>query len=195
MMTVMRKAAFFLIFLWLVPSLLYAQSAQDDRRWEEEKRANLRASEGGNGYAEAGKALREPLTQADLDFFDTLYLKKSLTFEDGCRMIVILLGVPEKSAGFDEQYRFLCQSRIIVNDAPEASDPGVALQRGEFALMLVRSLGIRGGIFPRIFGMNGRFALKELSFEGIMAQGSARQPLSGEEAVAALTRAARWLAE
>ena len=61
------------------------------------------------------------------------------------------------------------------------------------AYMFYKALGIKGGLCLRLFGVNERYAVKELGFQGIMPSGNVNDIVSGEELVSAFTQATNYI--
>lgn len=96
--------------------------------------------------------------------------------------------------GEDRYQNFM--DRLIALDAKgvtqssweiEADEP---VTKGTLAYMLCRALGLKGGVMLRLIPCR-RYAYREALNYGLMAKGSAREPLTGPEAVGILGRAAR----
>ena len=74
-------------------------------------------------------------------------------------------------------------------------DPNEPLRKGLAAYMFCKALGIKGGLAARVFGMNERYAMKELIFEEMMYPGDARDIVRGKELIVMVTRSAEYLAQ
>ena len=61
--------------------------------------------------------------------------------------------------------------------------------------MLCRALNLRGGLWIRLFGLSQRYALKELTYEGIMLPGATNEIVSGRELIFMLTQSAQYITE
>jgi hypothetical protein len=61
--------------------------------------------------------------------------------------------------------------------------------------MFCKALKIKGGILLTLFGVNQRYALKELVHQRVMSSGNVKDVVSGEELVLILTRAGIYMAK
>ena len=82
---------------------------------------------------------------------------------------------------------------IISRAISETAAAGALLDKGTAAYMFCQALGIKGGIWMRLFGQNPRYCLRELVFEGIMQASGIDELTSGAELVDMFTRAVDYL--
>lgn len=76
---------------------------------------------------------------------------------------------------------------------PRAADSPIEL--GEFSLLLMRALGIRGGIMYSVF-KRPRYAAREMDYRGfVVGKSHPGRSLSGEEALRMLSRVLAWQEE
>jgi len=77
--------------------------------------------------------------------------------------------------------------------APRSADTPVTL--GEFSLLLMRALEIRGGIMYTVF-RRPRYAAREMDYRGfVVGKSHPGRTLSGEEALRMLSRVVAWKEE
>jgi hypothetical protein len=188
----MKKIGLLLLLLVLTPFLLMAQTAEDKRRIEEEKRESLRPSEVRILWEEREKSYPE-LTPIKRDYFAELLSKRVAFFSDACRVLTVLMGVENQYKDFDSQIAFFKERNIIPRRIALECNPAEPLCKGLTAYMFCEALGIKGGLWLRLFGMNQRYALRELVFEGIMSPGNINDIVSGKELIFILTQAANYL--
>lgn len=165
----------FLVFVFL-PCFLDAKTVEDDRRIEEEKREDFLSTE--VEISREKQPLAEPAEFIDLDYFRELFSKRVALNSDACKALVILMG----SEGY-----------IIPKEIAAEFALSQPLHKGLAAYMFCRALKIKGGIWLRLLGMNQRYALKELVFEGIMSAGSVNDIMSGKELILTFTRAVDYI--
>lgn len=164
-----------------------AQSQGEDRRIEEQKRESLRPSE--SRIVEEKKAIPPTLDPIDLLYFAELMLKRIAYRYDASKALVILMGVENQHIALDSQIHFFKKTNILPKRFGSEFDPMEPLRKGLTAYMFSKALGIKGGLILRLFGMNERYALKELVYQGMMSSGNVKDIVSGEELISILTQA------
>ena len=182
--------------LTLFPSLLLAETPEEKRRIEEQKRQNLQPSE-----VQILKEHKiEPQPMAPLDTLDLVYfaelVPKKVTFRyDVSKAIVVLLGVENQYIDLDSQIAFLKEKNLLPKKYASEFDPMQPLRKGITAYIFCKALGIKGGLALRLFGMSERYALKEIAFQGIMSSGNVNDIVSGEELVSVVMQATNYTAK
>ena len=63
------------------------------------------------------------------------------------------------------------------------------VRRGTLAVALARALGIQGGLTMRVFGIQPRYAVRELQYAGVYPPSSPQQTFSGAEFLGIIGRA------
>ena len=192
----MKKTFILLLCLVLFPSLLIAQTPEERRGIEEDKREDLRPTE----VRISDESKTEPPSKAPIDPIDIVYfaelIQKKVTFRyDACKALVVLMGVEDQYIGLDSQITFLKEKNLLPKKFESEFDPTQPLRKGLAAYMFCKALEIKGGLSLRIFGMSERYALRELAYQGIMPSGNVQDIVSGEELVSVLMQAANYLAQ
>lgn len=190
----MKKMLVILVAFIIFPSLLLAQASEQARRIEEQKRENLRPTEGQTSKVK--KKTPPPLDPIDLVYFAELMLKKITYRYDISKAIVILMGVENQFIDLGSQITFLKNENILPKKFDKKEfDVTKPLRKGLTAYMFCKALKIKGGILLTLFGVNQRYALKELVHQGVMSSGNVKDVVSGEELVLILTRAGIYMAK
>lgn len=190
----MKKMLVILVAFIIFPSLLLAQTSEQARRIEEQKRENLRPTEGQTSKVK--KKTPPPLDPIDLVYFAELMLKKITYRYDISKAIVILMGVENQFIDLGSQITFLKNENILPKKFDKKEfDVTKPLRKGLTAYMFCKALKIKGGILLTLFGVNQRYALKELVHQGVMSSGNVKDVVSGEELVLILTRAGIYMAK
>lgn len=166
----MIKAAGIALIWVCFSSLAFAQSAQESRGLEEEKRNLLTYTEVHTPLA-ASSVLPEDAS-SDLKFLKELYDRPLASVADGERVVTILNG--NESGG-------------------DVSAQGDRLSKGAAALLFCRALGINGGIGLRLFPKSERYALRELVYEGLMSAEGPEELVTGRELVAMFVAAVDYM--
>ncbi|UCC94869.1 MAG: hypothetical protein JSW40_08665 [Candidatus Omnitrophota bacterium] len=182
---------FFLILPFIAFSVVRAQSLEDRRRVEEEKRDSLRPSEA--RIAEEQESSKSSPIQED--YFQKLLSKDTASFSDTCIVLAILMRIEDKYSDFDSQVVFFKERGIVSNRIASGRGPDDPLKKGVAAYMFCKSLGIKGGLWMRLFGVSQRYALRELIFENIILEGNVDDTVSGKELIFIASQAANYLIE
>ena len=178
-------------------SRVWAETREQDRRIEEEKRESLAPTVTPTPTspvpspkaAAADVKPPAPLPIAAL-YFAMAAQKRIIYNYDAAKAMVILMQVDEERISLDAQLAYLRERGLIPRRA--TFDPASPLRRGMLAFMLQQALGVRGGIALHLLGPTPRYALKELSFQGVMSPGLSGDLISGEEFVQAMNAAVQY---
>jgi hypothetical protein len=178
----MKKITFIFVCLLLMCGTVFAATAEENRGTEEEKRKSLAPTE--VQQLPAAPARESGLSKEKQAFLEEVYNKKVSSLGDACRALGIMLGKEEQFV----QENFFPPSM----KAPfHLQEP---LRKGVVAYMLCKALHIKGGLWLRLLGVNQRYALRELVYEGVMFSGNVQDFMSGRELISTLTQAADYLA-
>lgn len=188
----MKRTLILLLSLVLLPSLLLSENLEEKRRIEEIKRESLKPSEVHVGEK---KEMPSPASLVEMAYFTEL-TQKRITFRyDACRLLVLLMGEAEQYLDLDSQVAFIKEKNLLPKKYALEFNPMEPLRKGLAAYMFCKLLKIKGGITLRYFGINERYALKELAFEGIMPSGNIKDIVSGEELFSAFIQASGQMKE
>lgn len=182
-----------MVFILLLFSIVSAwgQSVQDSRRQEEEKRDSLRSSEV-RIYPLAQKPTPKQ-ESPQLLFLNELYSKKTAQFSDALKVVTILLRIYDPNRDFAADLAILRDKGIIFRSISKRAEAATLLDKGTAAYMFSQALGIKGGIWMRLFGPSPRYCLRELILADIMQASGIRELTSGQELVGMFTRAVDYL--
>jgi hypothetical protein len=167
-----------------------APGPQDERRIEEQKRKVLKSTE--VHYQKKSPTQPSQLTRLqpeDLIYISELSFRKITYGYDLCKLIVVLKGIENEYIGLDAQAAYLKDQNYLPKRMRDTFDPMKPLRRGLTAYVLRKVLNVKGGIFLNIFKESERYALKELTYDGIMSSGNIHEILSGDELASTMTRA------
>lgn len=189
----MKKILALAILSFYVCSLSWAQSIQDKRRVEEEKRKDLSLSE---FYLPEAKKMDMPDVQEGQNtYFSQLFTKETADLADAYKALVILMGAEGRYPDTASQFAFLKEEGIIPKSVLIKADDHAPLRKGAAAYMFAKMMGIKGGITIKIFGLSERYAFKELVYQEIMRPGNVHDVMSGPELILTITRAADAMAD
>lgn len=135
----------------------------------------------GCGARTAGVALDPALATADaqIDFWHTLPSRKVVSNDEAFHALLLVAGDDDPAKDYDGRVAALKQRRML--PAGFAGEAASAAERGTLAVAIVRLLSIEGGLTMRLFGVHGRYAVRELEVAGIYPPSSPHQSFSGAE--------------
>ncbi len=190
----MRLLLVFFIFFTFPLKHVNAQTTEDRRRIEEEKREIIRPGESPKIKSEKYTEKKDSKPQEI--FFQELLEKNIATLSDAYAVITILTGYDDRYQDFSAQADFLEKNSIVPSYLRDVSrNPDLPLRKGDIAYMFCKILKIKGGIWMRLFGPNIRYSLKELIYEEIIMPGASSEFVSGKELIFTTTEAANFLAK
>lgn len=186
------------LLLLLVGEGANAQTLQQDRRIEEEKREELKPTVPPPGVpaAPARPVGAPPVPQPIAPLYFAMLAQQRVVFRyDMAKAITVLMGVDEEYIDLNSQVAYLQTKGFLPKQNAQTFDPMLPLRKGEAAYVFLQALGLRGGAALHVLGPTERYALKELAFRGFMAPGHVRDLISGDEFVQLMTQAAQHQAK
>jgi hypothetical protein len=181
------------LFLFNIAGLAQATTLQDDRRVEEQKRTQLKATEA--QYYDLPLTNIKKEGRADIDYFNTLIAQRVATYADAAYVMSILLGKADELTSFQERKQYLTEYGFLPKRRKDSFTEDYPLSRGLIAYMLFKALDLKGGLTVRILGPGERYTLQELVFEGIMLSGSTKELISGKELAYTFIQAANYISK
>jgi hypothetical protein len=186
-----RVPALILLLTTVMCQISMAQSLEDKRRVEEEKRKDLLASE---VYSVEIQEVSPPEAGSGQNVYFTRLLSEDVAvLSDAYKTLVILMGLDDQFSDTDSQLTFLREKGIVPKSLGINSDYNDPLNKGVTAYMFAKAMDIKGGVTLRLFGFSQRYALKELVYQGIMVPGNVQDVVSGQELILTLMRAADYM--
>jgi hypothetical protein len=189
----MKKIIFVFVLLFLLPHLAGTQSVPESRRTEEEKRDSLKPTEVQISPPQHKPELDQE--SAEMQFLTGLYSKKVAQFSDAVKITTILLRTYDPKGDFIFEVAALREKQIISRSISEGLAADAWLSKGTVAYMFCQALGIKGGVWMRLFGVSQRYCLRELVFAGIMQARGVNELVSGAELVDMFIKAVDYLAQ
>lgn len=129
---------------------------------------------------------------SDTSYFRELVNKGNATYYDAYRIITILQTGKDDSQSTFENFRDKLMEQGIIPKKWDKKQSGDFPNRGEIAYMLFKTLGFKGGLTVRIFGLSCRYAFRECVNKKLMAQGYPNQLLAGEELISILAETEKY---
>ncbi|HBR15906.1 MAG TPA: hypothetical protein DD723_10290 [Candidatus Omnitrophica bacterium] len=189
----MRKVSVLLILLVVGPTWVRAQSVEEKRRIEEERRQDLLP---GEVLSPEHQEMGVPESVFDKQiFFADLLSQEAILRSEAYQAFVILMGVENQYKETTAQFHFLLENGFLPQYLRVESDHYQPLSKGQAAYIFCKILEIKGGVVLRIWGVSQRYALKELVYEGIMSKGLVNDLMSGGDFIFTLKRAADYMAQ
>lgn len=137
----------------------------------------------------------DPNTLSETGFVHYLAATAVVTFDEGGRAVLSLVGDAAASKGVVRRREALIQRGVLRETWGVQAD--TVLDRGSFAYMLCGALGVRPSFNDSLAGVTGwgerRAAVQTAVYEGLMDYGPAHEPISGAEVASALVRGETWL--
>ena len=180
-----------IFFITIYLSMGYAATEVDERRVEEEKRLDLKTTEAQYYDRARTRVDQEALTTRD--FLEGLSSKEYADHRDAAKVLTILLGKEDELTDFGLQRDFFVSSNLLSARKAGYFVAEAPVRRGLFAQMLMKALGIKGGLTLRVLGAYERYCLSELVYEDIMIPGSTREWMSGRELIYTFIQATHFI--
>ena len=116
-----------------------------------------------------------------------IFEKDRATYGDACRALLSLVKDEHTDADFSAVSGDLSGRGIVSADwgLQESS----LLTKGTLAYMVCQTLGIKGGLTIRVFGMSRRYALREAQHLHLISGGSMDEYVTGRELIDVITNA------
>ncbi len=119
--------------------------------------------------------------------------KQEVSFHDGMRGVILFAVGKRLDMSYQSCIKFLSEKQMIGDHWPDKYKEDSPLTRGMLANMLVRVMGIRGGVTMQVFGPGQRYALRECQKLGIIQKGSQNSTVSGREFLSILRKAGEYI--
>jgi hypothetical protein len=121
----------------------------------------------------------------EMDFWDGLALQPAVSNRDALHALLLSFGGSGGAKGYDAEAA-RAKERGWIDEQPPANETA---RVGWIAAVVCREAGIEGGATMRVFGANGRYAVRELNHMGWLGDMTPSQSLSGSQLIAVLSRA------
>lgn len=177
------------LLLFSYPSIAQTTS---ERRIEEGKRKQLAPSEVHSGKT-AAPADTE-IDKVDQSYLNQLAYRKLTYRYDLFKTITLLKGVEMQYFDLNAQILYIQEHKLAPPKVLANPSPNLPLRKGLLAYAIYKALGLKGGLTNIIFGTSRYYAIKELSYHGIMSSGNINDVVSGEELLATISQASNYIA-
>ena len=129
---------------------------------------------------------------SDAQFFSELGYKPVATAADTARALTILVSEgKETGADFKVSKAYLTKCGILPDKWLDKAEPDAPTTKGRLAVLVVKAMGIKGGIWMRLLGPIPRLALNECAYLEIMPAGCDYGHVKGGELVGVIDRTDR----
>jgi len=134
-----------------------------------------------------------PAASSDARFFGELAYKDVATAADTARALVILVSAgKETGTDFEAAKAYLATRGVRAGGWLEKASADTPTDKGHLASLICRALGIKGGLWMRLFGPLPRLALRECAYLELMAMGADYRHVTGGELAGVIARADQW---
>ena len=141
--------------------------------------------------APAAKAEAAPAS-SDAAFFGELGYKDVATAADTARALAILISEgKETGADFKASKACLTKRGVLPDGWLDTVEPAAPTPKGRLAVLICKALGVKGGLWMRLFGPLPRLALNECAYLEVMAAGCDYGHVTGGELVGVIDRTDR----
>lgn len=125
-------------------------------------------------------------TDAQMEFWHQLYERKFTSNDDAFHGMLLFLDGTDASADYAARVATLKQRGLLPAsfDAPANE----AVTRGDLAVIIVKTLKIKGGLMQALLPDSPRYAMRELQYSGIYPSGSTWQRFTGGQFVSIIGR-------
>jgi hypothetical protein len=152
----------------------------------------LGASCASAGAVPAPASAAPAAASTDAQFFGELGYKDVASAADAARAVAILASEgAQNSPDFEANKAYLMQRGILPDGWLNKAAADASIDKGHLASLICRALGIKGGLWMRLFGPQPRLALRECAYLGLMMTGCDYRHVSGGELVGVIDRADR----
>ncbi len=124
-----------------------------------------------------------PTAADSLDFWDALEVQPVTTNDDALHGLLLLAGREPAEDTWEARVEAAREAGWIAGNVPPANE---SAQMGFIAVCVCRILDVQGGLSMRIFGVNSRYATRELVHMGLIPGITEHEALSGAEFIALL---------
>ncbi len=142
----------------------------------------------------AAPAAKAEAAQASSDaaFFGELGYKDVATAADTARALAILISEgKETGADFKASKACLTKRGVLPDGWLDRVEPAAPTTKGRLAVLICKALGVKGGLWMRLFGPLPRLALNECAYLEVMAAGCDYGHVTGGELVGVIDRTDR----
>ena len=118
---------------------------------------------------------------SQLSYWHDLAERHLTSNDDAFHGVLLYLDGKDPSKNYDERVATLKKRNLLASNFHQPAD--MAIERGTIAVIVVKTLDIRGGWVMHVFGVSPRYAVKELVDDEIFTPSSPQQTFSGSEFV------------
>jgi len=125
------------------------------------------------------------------EFLDAVSSRSTVSENQALMGILLLTDGKDDCRTFQQRVSVLAERKIVDGSWDFAA--GRPITRGRLAYMLYRACRMRGGLILTLAGPSRRYCLRELQYQGLMADGLPDGNVTGMEFVAVLARADKYI--
>jgi hypothetical protein len=125
--------------------------------------------------------------QIQLDYWHELAGKELINNDEALHGILLYLDGKDDCTSYDQRVAALKSRGYLHKSFKQPADQ--AVERGTIAVVLVKSLNLKGGLTMRLFGDTPRYATKELMYRDIYPMSGTDQVFTGAQFVGVIGKA------
>lgn len=124
----------------------------------------------------------------DVTFWHRLPERSAVTNDEGLHGLLGFILGDDPATTYAARLKLAKEKGLIPADFNEPSN--ATMTRGTLAYAIAKFMGIKGGVMMRLSGGSARYATRELTFMGILPEGSTdNQSISGLDYVGVISKA------
>lgn len=130
---------------------------------------------------------KQDLTR-DIAFWHKLPERSAVTNDEGLHGLLSFIYGEDPAADYPARVKLAKEQGLVAKDFNEPAN--ATLTKGTLAAALARTMNIKGGVMLQLSGNSGRYATRELTYMGILPEGSTEnQSISGLDFVGVISKA------
>jgi hypothetical protein len=129
----------------------------------------------------------------DVTFWHRLPERSAISNDEGIHGLLSFMLGDDPETSYEGRLKLAKEKGILPPDFKEPHN--ATMTRGTLAYAIARYVGIKGGVMMRLTGSNARYATRELTYLGILPEGSTdNQSISGLDYVGVISKAQDYAA-
>jgi hypothetical protein len=129
--------------------------------------------------------------ESEMAFWGEIADRPAISNDEALHGLFLFADGADLARSWEERLEQARQRNWVADSFHE--DPDLAVQRGVLARAVAVICRIKGGVMMRLLGPTGRYAQRELVWEGIIAGGTANQTITGLEFVGVISKAQDYM--
>jgi len=119
--------------------------------------------------------------------------RQAVSFHEGLKGMILFSSGRQADMSFKGCLKYAVKTGMAPDDWGAKYNEKSPFTRGMLAFMVVKVLGIRGGLVMQVTGPSRRYALRECQKLGLIEKGSPTSSVSGREFLSVLRKAEEYV--